>query len=779
MNHNDPSDGVDPEMLKHVHLVSNFNYPISAQIQVDTIVDWLLAAPSIATSVKPMVWTFLDPPPKDGVSMLVWQPLAKMGTEFSSDGYIWADAEQAFSSHSKGYTLEVYMHRCGYRYPEQVATHQRRRYRLLPGPNVNPSSPSPDPALWIVHYSQAEPTQHIPVSRIPVTPNVHAMMAQRKYFQQHGQLVRKDFMLHDRNSWPEVKLPSSNVGTQASAYPNNIISHLHRQHVGHSQARAAATNQGTAGPSPAKRARRQPPNAAEADVATDQATVDVKPTIYDLEDVSRGDLLDLLTPREISAMRYKQHHEWLGEVFRSPYDTQQIIPGELGLGRKGELEVLTKAFFNAPTEIASHKSGRVPPARIGRMEDGKADEFAKLANARIAEINTEIEKMKRQHTKRMAKLARGSELREAERMLRTGHTNSVDSRSNGGTDPKAPDADDNKVSVIQSKVEATLGKEIRKIKDAECIQKGGLQEKAEGSEDASQGYDFGDQAADLSGEIPAFPTPQDPISSMEHTPGLTAEPPAASTIASEPVKGDEEAEGADVAMGGMQEAPPAGEGEVEDWVVVDKEGDKLDASNEELSDLDAFANDATLGSTVETSGEKLGRTAADLPDFTAAAEGELDTGFAPNDFAEDVDFGNLDTAGEALSGYGIDDNMGMDDSGDLGLDDTAEESMNYVRHFNGLFDTRLIDFCGAPDRYVLQLPSISGVDSKTTVQWRQSLPEFHNPSTLSPSVFVALPHKEHGCRETSKIGAAAPRDSSSVAYMPPTPLPPAELLFAK
>lgn len=35
--------------------------------------------------------------------MLVWQPLAKMGLEFSSDGYVWADAEQAFSSHPKGY----------------------------------------------------------------------------------------------------------------------------------------------------------------------------------------------------------------------------------------------------------------------------------------------------------------------------------------------------------------------------------------------------------------------------------------------------------------------------------------------------------------------------------------------------------------------------------------------------------------------------------------------------------------------------------------------------
>lgn len=102
--------------------------------------------------------------------------------------------------------------------------------------------------------------------------------------------------------------------------------------------------------------------------------------------------------------------------------------------------------------------------------------------------------------------------------------------------------------------------------------------------------------------------------------------------------------------------------------------------------------------------------------------------------------------------------------------------MDYVRHFNGLFDTRLIDFCVASDRYVLQLPSISGVDSKTTVQWRQSLPEFHNPSTLSPSVFVAFGHKEHGCRATSKIGAAAPRGSSSVAYMPPDAPPPSGAL---
>ena len=35
--------------------------------------------------------------------MLVWQPLGKMGTQFASDGYIWADPETAFSSEARGY----------------------------------------------------------------------------------------------------------------------------------------------------------------------------------------------------------------------------------------------------------------------------------------------------------------------------------------------------------------------------------------------------------------------------------------------------------------------------------------------------------------------------------------------------------------------------------------------------------------------------------------------------------------------------------------------------
>lgn len=64
--------------------------------------NYLLEAPRITREAAGMSWTFLDAP-QDGTVMLVWQPLAQMGTGASSDGYLWADPEQAFSSEAKGY----------------------------------------------------------------------------------------------------------------------------------------------------------------------------------------------------------------------------------------------------------------------------------------------------------------------------------------------------------------------------------------------------------------------------------------------------------------------------------------------------------------------------------------------------------------------------------------------------------------------------------------------------------------------------------------------------
>lgn len=667
---NDPSDGVHPTLLKHIHLVSSYTFPISANLQLDTVVDRLLAAPNIVTNVKSMVWMFVETP-RDGMSMLVWQPLARLGTDFASDGYIWADPEQAFSSQMKGYTVEMYWQKCGYRIGESIATHQRRRYRLTQGQHPNPNAPVPDPSLWIIHYSQTDPSQRIPSNQIPLSAYIHSTITARKFLQQQGQLVRKEFMLHDRSSWPTINLPGSNMGAHTAAYPNNVISHLSQHQPGYARPRPAAPNQASIEPPPAKRARHQT-NASDAEIAARQARADREPTIYDEEDVSRGDVLDFLTPRDISAMRYKQHHNWLGEVFRSPYDTQQIVPGELGLGRKGELEALTKDFFSAPIEISSLAPKGAPSARVGRMEDGMADEFTRMANDRIAEINTEMEKMKRKHARRMAKLAKGSELRDAERALRTVSINTGAVRADDRLGHGASDEGDSKVTAIEQNAEAIVGKKIRMVKAAECIQKGGLLEKVNDSENISQDYDFGDQAADLSGQIPAFETPLDHLSSMEDTPGLASEQAVASEEVPETDKNDQAVENVDVAMGGMQDTTQAGEAEPEDWVVVNREGEDIkDGTNEELPELDTFVNDPAMDSSASTPGENLGTTADGLVDFSATAEGELDTDFATNDFGEGVDFGSLDTAGEALAGYGDEENANMDDNGDLGLDGSA------------------------------------------------------------------------------------------------------------
>jgi len=115
---NDPSNGVHPSLvstfvvvpgldtnlwkLSHVHLVSTYRWPTLATVGIDTIVEYLTQAPKITKEVASMNWMFLDAP-ADGTVLLVWQPLAQLGTRFATDGYIWADPEQSVSQEYRGY----------------------------------------------------------------------------------------------------------------------------------------------------------------------------------------------------------------------------------------------------------------------------------------------------------------------------------------------------------------------------------------------------------------------------------------------------------------------------------------------------------------------------------------------------------------------------------------------------------------------------------------------------------------------------------------------------
>ena len=85
-----------------MHLVSRYRYPLMHMLPTDTVVEYLLSAPKVVRELQTMHWTFLDGPP-DGSVMLTWQPLGHLGNNFASDGYVWADVEQAFTFEARGY----------------------------------------------------------------------------------------------------------------------------------------------------------------------------------------------------------------------------------------------------------------------------------------------------------------------------------------------------------------------------------------------------------------------------------------------------------------------------------------------------------------------------------------------------------------------------------------------------------------------------------------------------------------------------------------------------
>jgi hypothetical protein len=61
-----------------------------------------LEASKITRDLQPMQWQFIETP-TDGMLILEWQPLEYLGTNYASDGFIWADQEHVYKSEVRGY----------------------------------------------------------------------------------------------------------------------------------------------------------------------------------------------------------------------------------------------------------------------------------------------------------------------------------------------------------------------------------------------------------------------------------------------------------------------------------------------------------------------------------------------------------------------------------------------------------------------------------------------------------------------------------------------------
>ncbi|KAJ9491185.1 hypothetical protein VN97_g2042 [Penicillium thymicola] len=619
----DPATRIPGQLLPHMHLVSRNRYPSMHMMPSETAVEYLTSAPRICQS-QPMHWTFLDGPP-DGTVMLTWQPQNHLGNNFASDGYIWADQEQAFSFESRGYTVEMYLHRSGFHPPnEPVATHCRKRYRITS--SKVPNAPQPDPSLWIVHYTRAAPQDNAPANRIQLTPQIQGMMSQRRFLQSQGQLARKDFLLHDRNSWPVINFPQmaqpnfAQAGAYPAAAPRGPGFYPPQGHPS-----AVAPNAPVAKGPRGHRA----PSAALASATADFAIED--------EDVSSGDAMDLLTPRDVSKMRYQQHHEWMEEIFASPYSVSQITPVSLGLGRKGELESLTAGFFDAPVGTSGgegQEAGDAPQAN--KMEPAKAEEFAERVSKKVADMTAEIENLKKQHARRMQRFNRTSLLKDAELRLRESAADPTEKgpeiwRLEGRvvipTEDETPQLDyiedkaKYRVDEIVREVETAWNKQIVAEPKVSCVEKGGLLEKIEPERKDEPDTFTNDMVMDDDSHL----------LNQFGSPGVGVGTVSSVSVNGQPIHGADMSGDVDMDLGDQLHAGT--NGPANDWVMVNNESKE----HGPVEDFD-FTNIDSAGDALAAYSEQ--NDGLDLPDLENSAFGDAfhasDNEHSHNPDADDI-----------------------------------------------------------------------------------------------------------------------------------------------
>ncbi|KAL7788211.1 hypothetical protein V8C37DRAFT_411777 [Trichoderma ceciliae] len=720
-----PSHSVPQDLMPHVHLISSYRYPAIPRLDFNDVAQWLMNAPQIARDQAPFFWTYLDKP-TDGTILLTWQPLSRLGTNFATDGFVWAPPEQIYKHDlGNGLMLEIYYLKAGYIPGEQFTLHTRRRFRLVPVAG-HPNPPQPDPNLFIVHYGPAEMNDRVPVAMIPYDERVNAIMQQRHFLQRAGQIRRKEFMLSDRVNWPSLpELTRQQMGPQMN--PRGVPQQM-----------AYPAQPPPPGP-PTKRARHGQNQGQQAALPPGMPPVDA--AFDDDEDISRGDVFDHMTPREISMSRYQQNHEWMEEILSSAYRISQITPADLGLGLKGELASLTEGIFTAQGGEAYSQAPE--KAYVGRLDPGQADEFRKRVDKYVTTTQAEIKKMEEEHRKTMAALKENSLLKLKEKELRaiTDGPGSAyakhESRMQPDDEPVGRQVSKHSIEEIIQQVESASGRKIVSLPPFKRIQDGGYQapapeppapgstaepsrqpsragSQASGAMMGETDMDMGDTAAGLldqmhtgfsstSTPINNFPTPQTHLSAGQSgaaTPSQAvnaASPgaaPAAPAAAPPRPSGDIEMGGTDTAAENEVRTTPDHSTGSGDWVVVPKDDDKTTANDtaqatkQPPADTAAAAAAAAVAATTTTTPAAVATvtegddakpptpaaTKAPSAAATPAATEGGSVSFDQNDFSS---LGDLDTAGDALAGYDapeLDGSTGGLDDGGLDLQMDMEDS---------------------------------------------------------------------------------------------------------
>ena len=586
--------------------------------------------------------------------------------------------------------VEMFTHKAGYNHDlsEHQATHARRRYHLIGNRLGQPVNRN----IFLIHYARADPQDVVDASTIFINPPLLSSLETRRNFKKSGQLVRREFVLIDQPNYPTINLPAPPLGSN-TGYPGNMprnhnINYPQQQPTGMHQASMAQVG---VGPPPAKRQRQAPPSFTHGPNASIAAAAMASEALADEdEDVSRGDYFDQVTDREISANRYSLFHDWMEEIIGSPTPTSQIIPVDLGLGRKGPLEEATKDFVEAPVTGSSQtSSGRstsessgvlqnaiqmfrsleetsakmdqqmyntmkahgipkperfivgmakrhakiIPDRYVGKMREGRVEKLKECVRQFNEAQDREIEENQMAFEAAMAEMRERRKIIDDEKKLRRPIPTSAEVGGKWWI-MEYPDGDPHNapgsISIHDTKTEGELldewsdklGKKVVVLNDVTLVQKGGLDE-----------------------EPPTDPN-EGGIPSMDGTV-------------------DD-----DINMSGLPSSKASRAGSQGDWVMLNDKhneqpqngnGQTTFTANHTFPDLDAFTHNATMPDAMSSADTTAANVVA--TNFTPGAL-PTTTGFDTTAFNTPDAFANIDTAGEALAGYGDhDETMGLDEHG--------------------------------------------------------------------------------------------------------------------
>ncbi|EOD48951.1 hypothetical protein UCRNP2_4252 [Neofusicoccum parvum UCRNP2] len=159
------------------------------------------------------------------------------------------------------------------------------------------------------------------------------------------------------------------------------------------------------------------------------------------------------------------------------------MPVDLGLGLMGELGHLTEGLFDAPGASSLPGAQKTPaaPKAYQKLSKEKYKDFEDRITKFLKDEEAELEKMKAEHSEKMAELTKSKTYVQAERRLRDAAFSDArntrrKSESQAGS-PVSEDEDlDVKVNEVVEDVEKSLGVTIAPRKNVNCVEKGGLVE---------------------------------------------------------------------------------------------------------------------------------------------------------------------------------------------------------------------------------------------------------------------------------------------------------------